>query len=136
MPDSPLTWLIAAGIAVCAAMAAAVFGRFLLLWFRARVSGVRVPFVQVVAMRLRGLDPAHLIDTCITARKAGLAVSIEDLERHALAGGNVSRTVRAMIMSSQSGKALSWNEAHAIDLAGHDVEQAARSAVNPGTAPD
>src|SRR5688500_3346693 len=76
-----------------------VFFRFIPigLWIRAFASGVRVSFLTLFGMRFRKVNPAEIVDPLITARKAGLDLTIDDLEIHYLSGGNVQRVVNALI---------------------------------------
>jgi uncharacterized protein YqfA (UPF0365 family) len=120
-----------------AAAAALVFvGMFLYfvpigLWIAARFSGAAVGILQLVAMRLRRVPPAQIINPRISAVMAGLDVSVEHLEAHYLAGGNVSRVVLALISAQKAGIKLGFERAAAIDLAGRDVLEAVKMSVNP-----
>jgi uncharacterized protein YqfA (UPF0365 family) len=49
-------------------------------WLRAFMHGTPVPFVHIVAMRLRGNPPSLLIDAYISLRRAGIAITIGELE--------------------------------------------------------
>lgn len=101
------------------------------LWIAATFSGARVGMGQLVAMRLRRVPPAMIIDPRIAAVKAGLNVPVEELEAHYLAGGNVQHVVRALISAEKAGIHLTFSRAAAIDLAGRDVLEAVRMSVNP-----
>ncbi|MFL5474685.1 MAG: flotillin-like FloA family protein, partial [Gemmatimonadales bacterium] len=70
---------------------AVIFFRFIPigLWIRAAASGVRVSFLTLFGMRFRKVSPAAIVDPLITARKAGLDLTIDQLEIHYLSGGNV-----------------------------------------------
>ena len=67
----------------------------------------------------------------IKARKAGLELSVNQLEAHYLAGGHVDNVVNALIASERAGISLPFEKAAAIDLAGRDVLDAVRMSVNP-----
>src|SRR5699024_10000750 len=67
------------------------------LWISALTAGVRVGLLTLVGMRLRRVIPSRVINPLIKAYKAGLDVSINQLESHYLAGGNVDRVVNALI---------------------------------------
>jgi len=69
-------------------------------------------------MRLRRVPPATIVTTRISAVKAGIAISLNDLEAHYLAGGNVVRVVNAMISADEANIPLPFKRAAAIDLAG------------------
>src|SRR3954462_2817923 len=82
-------------------------------------------------MRFRKVSPSDIVDPLITARKAGLGLTIDELEIHYLSGGNVQRVVNALISADKAGIALTYKQAPAIDLAGRDVFEAVQVSVNP-----
>jgi len=102
-----------------------------LLWISALASGVRVSILMLVAMRIRRVIPSRIINPLIKANKAGLEISINQLESHYLAGGNVDRVVNALIAAHRAKIMLEFERAAAIDLAGRDVLQAVQMSVNP-----
>ena len=62
------------------------------LWVAARAAGVPVRiFGDLVAMRLRRVPQRRLVEPQIAATKAGLSLTLSDLEAHYLAGGHVDR---------------------------------------------
>ena len=101
------------------------------LWIEAIFSGVRVGLGTLVGMRLRKVNPANIVRPLIAATKAGLDLSIQDLEAHFLAGGDVERVVRALISADKANIELPFQQAAAIDLAGRDVFEAVQVSVNP-----
>ena len=101
------------------------------LWIAAWAAGARVGIIQLVAMRLRRVPPAQVINPRINAIKAGLDVGVSDMEAHLLAGGNVDLVVKALISADRAKMDLSWDRATAIDLAGRDVLEAVKMSVNP-----
>ena len=110
-----------------------IFFRFVPLgiWFQALMSGVRIPFFTLFGMRFRKVNPAMIVNPLINAHKAGLQLSMDALEAHYLAGGNVERVVRALISADAAGITLPLKQATAIDLAGRDVFEAVQVSVNP-----
>lgn len=102
-----------------------------MLWISALASGVRVGIFTLVAMRLRRVIPSRIVNPQIKATKAGLGLTINQLESHYLAGGNVDRVVNALIAAQRANIPLGFERAAAIDLAGRDVLQAVQMSVNP-----
>lgn len=102
-----------------------------MLWISALASGVRIGIFTLVAMRLRRVIPSRIVNPMIKATKAGLGLSINQLESHYLAGGNVDRVVNALIAAQRANIALGFERAAAIDLAGRDVLNAVQMSVNP-----
>ena len=101
------------------------------LWVEAISAGARVGIGYLVGMRLRKVSPPAVVRPLIWATKAGLDLSISNLEAHYLAGGQVDRVVRALISADKANIDLSFNQAAAIDLAGRDVFEAVQVSVNP-----
>ena len=101
------------------------------LWVSALATGVPVGPMTLIGMRLRKVNPHRVIFPMIAAWKAGLKLSVSDLEAHYLAGGNVDRVARALISADKANIALDFQRAAAIDLAGRDVLDAVAMSVNP-----
>lgn len=101
------------------------------LWVSAWAAGVHVGIFTLVGMRLRRVPPGRIILPLIKAVKAGLQVSVDKLEAHFLAGGNVDRVVDALIAAQRAEINLSFERACAIDLAGRNVLEAVQMSVNP-----
>ena len=101
------------------------------LWITALFSGVRVGLFELVFMRIRRVPPRIIVESLITATKAGLQVTTTDIETHYLAGGNVPSVIRALISADKANIKLTFKQATAIDLAGRDVFQAVQISVNP-----
>ena len=101
------------------------------LWIAAWASGAYVGLFTLVGMRLRRIPPNTVITARISAVKAGLDLSVNDLEAHFLAGGNVVRVVNAMISADKANIPLPFKRAAAIDLAGRNVLEAVQMSVLP-----
>ncbi|WP_307397565.1 flotillin-like protein FloA [Bacillus horti] len=102
-----------------------------MLWISAIAAGVRVGIFTLVGMRLRRVIPARIVNPLVKARKAGIEITINQLESHYLAGGNVDRVVNALIAAHRANIELSFERSAAIDLAGRDVLEAVQMSVNP-----
>src|SRR5688572_9607553 len=92
------------------------------LWIAAWASGAYVGLFTLVGMRLRRIPPNTVVTARISAVKAGLELTVNDLESHYLAGGNVVRLVNAMISADKANIPLPFKRAAAIDLAGRSEE--------------
>ncbi len=112
------------------------------LWITAIFSGVRISLFELVFMRIRKVPPSIIVNSLITATKAGLTIQgdqneanrslkASDLETHYLAGGNVPQVIKALISADKANIKLSFKQATAIDLAGRDVFEAVQISVNP-----
>ena len=101
------------------------------VWFRALVSGAHIPLTRLVGIKLRKINLKLIVESYISAKKAGLDITIDELETHIMAGGKVLNVVNALISAHSANIALSSQTAKAIDLAGRDILNAVKVSVNP-----
>jgi uncharacterized protein YqfA (UPF0365 family) len=101
------------------------------LWITAVFANVKVTIGELIGMRIRKVPPGVIVNSLITAIKAGLMLTTRELETHYLAGGNVPNVIRALISADKANISLSFKQATAIDLAGRDVFEAVQISVNP-----
>lgn len=120
------------------AIVAAVVIVFILLcflplsvWFRALVSGAHIPLSRLIGIKLRKINLKLIVESYISAKKAGLDITVDELETHIMAGGKVLNVVNALISAHSANIDLSSQTAKAIDLAGRDVLNAVKVSVNP-----
>jgi uncharacterized protein YqfA (UPF0365 family) len=118
-------------IVVIAALAVILYLVPIPLWIAAWASGAYVGLFTLVAMRLRRIPPNTVITARISAVKAGIEITVNELEAHFLAGGNVVRVVNAMISADKANIPLPFKRAAAIDLAGRNVLEAVQMSVLP-----
>ncbi|MEI6350221.1 MAG: flotillin-like protein FloA [Verrucomicrobiota bacterium] len=130
-----LVFFVVAVGAVIALVLAIILFNFIGIWIRARVANAPVGLFTMVAMRLRGVPVSPIVDSRITALKAGIEIETDPLEAHYLAGGNVQQVILALIAADKAGIVLDFNRACAIDLAtkgtGKTVLEAVRTSINP-----
>jgi len=101
------------------------------LWLTATFSGVKIELLELVFMKIRKVPPTIVVESLITAIKAGLKVNASEIETHYLAGGNIPSVIKALISADKANIKLSFKQATAIDLAGRDVFEAVQISVNP-----
>jgi len=101
------------------------------LWITAQFTKVSVSIADLIGMRIRKVPPGIIVNSLITATKAGLNVTSDDLETHYLAGGNVPSVIKALISADKANINLGFKQATAIDLAGREVFEAVQISVNP-----
>ena len=131
-----MIWYIGIGLAVIASLVVAlIIISFFSTWLKALLANAYVGFGTLVAMRLRGVPVGLIVDARITAEKASLPLTTDQLEAHYLAEGNVVQTVQAIIAASKANITLNWDRACAIDLAtrgtSKSVLEAVRTSINP-----
>ena len=133
MINLSIVFFIVLGIAVLI-LVGIVFS-FFSVFLRAWLAGAYVGMINLVAMRLRQVPYGLVVDARIRAKKAGIDVTIDEVEAQYLAGGNVIACVHALIAAQKAGIALDWKRSCAIDLAtkgsGKSVEEAVRTSVDP-----
>jgi uncharacterized protein YqfA (UPF0365 family) len=131
--------LLIIGLAVVALIvcfvAVVIIISFINVWIQARFSGAPVTFLNLLSMKLRRVPIGLVVQSRITAIKAGLPLTTDQLEAHYLAGGDVNQVVRALIAAEKANLNLGFNQAAAIDLATHQsgksVFEAVMTSVNP-----
>ncbi len=130
-----LDTLLFGGAILVALVIFLIVAKFFNIWLRARIANAPVSIVNLLAMYLRGVPNALIVDTRITAAKAGIPIDTDQLEAHFLAGGDVSHVVLALIAADKAGIPLDFDRACAIDLAckgtGKTVLEAVRTSINP-----
>lgn len=122
-------------VAVVLMVAGIIVINFGMIYIRALFSGAKVTITELIALRLRRIPVALIVDGRITAVKSGLPITIDDLSTHFLAGGNVQMVVLALVAAKKAGIHLIFDRACAIDLAtkgtGKTVLEAVKTSVNP-----
>ena len=101
------------------------------VWIKAMVSGAHISAIRLIGMKLRHIEVGMVVDIYINAKKAGVQLTIYDIEKHYMAGGNVERVVDALITAHGAKIDLSVETAKAIDLANRDILAAVKQSVNP-----
>ncbi|MBV8638669.1 MAG: flotillin-like protein FloA [Candidatus Eremiobacteraeota bacterium] len=128
--------MVAVSAAVIFFVAVILFFAFLYyfpigLWIRTIAAGVPLGIVSLVRMRLIGIPPGVIVTNYVRARKAGLNLTVDQMQSHYLAGGNVENVTLAMIAAQRAQIPLEWQRAAAIDLAGRNVVEALQTSVVP-----
>ena len=100
-------------------------------WIRTIAAGVPLGIITLVRMRLIGIPPGVIVTNYVRGRKAGLNLTVDQLQSHYLAGGNVENVTLAMIAAQRAQIPLEWQRAAAIDLAGRNPVEALQVFVNP-----
>ena len=108
---------------------------FFRVWLRAQLAGAPVAIGTLLAMWLRNVPFALIVDARIMASKAGIPIPIDQFEQHFLAGGNVIETTNSVINAQKAGLRLDFNRSCTIDLAtkgtNKSVTEAVRTSINP-----
>ncbi len=161
-------WVIIIGIVlVVGFFAFLIFVSFFGFWLKAYMANAKVPFFNLIGMKLRGVHIGQIVDSIIsavqagvkglttdqlesvflvrrspkdvsvnvtaliTAFKANLPITFNQLQEHHFASGNVTNVVNALIAANRANIDLDLDVARAIDLAGRNVLEAVQTCVNP-----
>ncbi len=104
-------------------------------YIRAFFNGATVPMSKLIGLKFASIPYGLIVDARITAVRAGIPITADQIASHYQAGGNVVPTVQAIIAAKKAGIALDWDRACAIDLAtkgsGKSVVEAVRTSVDP-----
>lgn len=132
---APLELFLIGAVIIAALVLFLVVAKFFGLWLRAKIANAPVSIPTLIAMWLRKVPNALIVDSRITAAKAGIKIDTDQLEAHYLAGGEVTHVVLSLIAADKAGIPLDYNRACAIDLAckgtSKTVLEAVRTSINP-----
>ena len=131
MDNSQILMILLIIIGIVALVFVFAILRIFRLWLSAQLSGVRVSLLQLIIMPWRRVNPTIIVENMVTANKAGISVTRDQLEAHFLAGGNVKRVIAALVSADKANIPLDFKACTAIDLAGRDVLEAVQMSVNP-----
>ncbi len=126
--------LLLPGVALLLALSYVLFS-LVRIYFRALLSGAKVTFTELIALRLRRIPLDLVVDQRIAAVRSGVPVSIDQLSTHHLAGGDVRTVVLAVIAASKAGIRLLFDRACAIDLATKGTAKGVLDAVRTSVSP-
>ena len=115
--------LIVVGIKVLlgVAVGSVVYLYFFRLWFRLHVAQCTLPLSMIFGLFFRRVSPQIIVNSYIDLHKAGLNVSVEELESHYQSGGNVRLVARALVSAAKNGAEVNFELARSLDLQGKDV---------------
>ena len=113
-----ILWIVIAFAVVIGLIMFFLFIRYFNLWLRGYVTRAGISPFSLIFMSLRKVNPQTIVEAKISAVQAGLSnISTQALGAHLLAGGNVTKVVRALIAAHRARIPLDWDTAAAIDLA-------------------
>lgn len=115
--------IIVIAIGVIALIFLSIFLFFFRVWLRALASGNPVPLARLVGMKLRRVPSGPIVDCHIRASQAGLEVTLDQLERHYLAGGRPERVIEAMVRLRNRDVAVPFAVLAKTDLAGINLDE-------------
>ena len=102
------------------------------LWIRAFMSGTHVSIAELISITVKKLDARSIVNNYIKAKKAGVDITIAQIENHMQAHGNIELVINALIAASSANlKDLDLKTAIAVDLSGRDINDAVKHCIMP-----
>lgn len=104
------------------------------LWIRSIITGAKVSLFDIAYLRLQRLSDQEIrqiVESIISASKAGVNIKTNELASHFFAGGNIRQVIDAMIIAHKSKIPLTFDLASAIQLAGINLVEVVRMHVEP-----
>jgi uncharacterized protein YqfA (UPF0365 family) len=104
-----------------------IFGsvaKHLPLWVRARTGGAPVGMLKLIGMTLCKIDTRMVVLSRLHAKNEGIALSIDQLKSHQLAGGNARKVVDALVHARQKRVETDFDVVCVLDLLDHDPVEA------------
>ncbi len=102
------------------------------LWVRAFMSGAHVSIAELISITVKKLDARSIVSNYIKAKKAGVDITIAQIENHIQAHGNIELVINALIAASSANlQDLDLKTAIAVDLSGRDINDAVKHCIMP-----
>jgi uncharacterized protein YqfA (UPF0365 family) len=113
-----------------------IFFSFIRLWIQSFLTGAKVGLVDMIRMKLCGVDYSKVVKWKIALVQAGAKVTTQEMESLYLSDASrekigVERVSQAVIAAHKAGIDLPWHVAQAIQLAGRNILEAVQIYVNP-----
>ncbi len=125
-----LPWFIALVVIIAFLSFCSYFN--LVLWIRAFISGAHVSIAELISMTVKKLDARSIVNNYIKARKAGVDITIAQIENHMQAHGNIELVINALIAAQSANlNELDLKTAIAVDLSGRDINDAVKHRIMP-----
>jgi len=86
------------------------------MWIIALFAGVKVSPLDIILMKLRQVPPEVILEGMIVVKKAGLSITLTQLQVHYLAGGDIKAVIRMLLVAKEADLELDFDYAAAYDL--------------------
>ena len=91
------------------------------LYFGLYHLGIKKKASRIISMLIKEIPPHLIVNNLLFAHKKGIKISIDEMEAHHLAGGNVANVVEGIIKAKSRGLILPFGKAAKADLLGLNV---------------
>jgi len=116
-------WSVVVALCAGTALAVSVYIYYGRIYIRSHIAGTPVPLGRMIRLSLKGVNAHRVVTAYLDARVAGIEVSFDELEDHALARGDVRRVVNAVIATQAANRGITVAQARSWDLRGQDPLQ-------------
>ena len=86
------------------------------MWLKAYNSGAKIQFTELISLHIFNVPARPMIDARITLFKSGIDISITQLRKHYINGGDVNMVIEGLLKAQEKKINLSFNEACELDL--------------------
>lgn len=93
------------------------------LWYEARLSGIKVSWLDLIVMRWQRVPQPLILKTLIKAKNAGLSLKARELADHYLAEVDIEKVVNTLIRAANANMTIPLKDLAAQFLARVDVEK-------------
>jgi uncharacterized protein YqfA (UPF0365 family) len=87
-------------------------------WILARRFGAKITFMEAMFMSFRKVPARRILNALGNAAAAKLDITADELEKHAVAGGDVRKVVLTLIIAKKKGHQLYKNDVFESDFKG------------------
>ncbi len=92
-----------------------------ILFFKVRRADIDITAIDLMQLRINGVDPSILMQAVLKAHEHGLKPDIKVLLEHSLCGGNPGRVIDALKNAKTSGTETSLKDLCKAELRGEDL---------------
>jgi uncharacterized protein YqfA (UPF0365 family) len=100
-----------------------LFAKLFSRWLRAYLSGVPVPVLDMIGMRLRKTDVTAVVEATIAAKQAGVFVPWREMERAWALGIDLEKVTLAAVQAEKQNREFTFQELVDAELAGRLSEK-------------
>ena len=104
-------------------------------FFTAIFSKAYIPAGKLISMKNRGVNITEVLTAYVDSKKAGLSLTVDEIESHIQNGGSIDKIIRALLLAKQSKISLDIETAKAIDKSGENLLQVLNNAIVPMVMP-
>ncbi len=92
------------------------FIRYASVWLTAHLTGVPIPFPEIIGMVFRRVDPKAIVSALVVAKQAGQVLSRAELERAYLRGADINKITLAFVRAKAENLDVTFEDLVQADL--------------------